>query len=59
MKKKNCTCIIRHAITAAERSAASARLSEARALGDTIGITMTLAQLSGCPSSSSREDDRS
>ena len=44
-----CSCVIKHAITPMERKVASANLRQARWDGDTIGITLALAQLSQCP----------
>ena len=49
-KKKTCHCLIRHPSTPEEREAVKEALAYARKVGDTTGIAITVAQLSGrCP----------
>ena len=46
----NCHCFIRHAITAPDREAAAQRLEYSRKLGDTNGVIIAMASLTGhCP----------
>ena len=45
-----CHCFIKHATTPDERKSAASRLREARDLGDTNGIIIAIAVLTGeCP----------
>jgi hypothetical protein len=44
-----CRHIIRHPQTSEERKEVVARLQYCREVGDTLGIMMCMAQLSGCP----------
>jgi len=46
----NCHCFIRHAITGPDREAVAQRLDDSRKLGDTNGIIIAMASLTGyCP----------
>ena len=45
-----CRCFIKHAITPSERKEASQQLDYFRRVGDSQGIMVALAQLSGCQS---------
>tara|TARA_A100001011_G_scaffold354543_1_gene397031 strand:- start:484 stop:675 length:192 start_codon:yes stop_codon:yes gene_type:complete len=45
-----CHCFIRHAVTKEDREAVTRRLEYAREIGDSNGIIIALAQLTGnCP----------
>ena len=48
-KSDDCHCIVRHARSPAEREAVKNSLAYFRKIGDSIGISMAMAQLSGCP----------
>jgi hypothetical protein len=50
-----CHCVIRHAITPAERAQAIEALEYAREVGDSIGTMIALAALTGCPSQSTTD----
>jgi len=48
--KKQCHCLIRHAITKEERERATARLEEAKASNNQTGMLLALAALTqDCP----------
>ena len=48
--KDECHCIIRHPQTDEERKAIKQYLEYSRKIGDTVGIILSIAQLSGtCP----------
>jgi hypothetical protein len=47
---KTCNCFIKHPTTTAERKVASDALHYARSVGDSLGIMLALARLTGkCP----------
>lgn len=47
---QKCFCIIKHAVTAKERKAVKRALDNARQTGDSLGIIVTMAALTGkCP----------
>ena len=45
--KDECHCIIRHPQSEEERSAIKRNLERSRQLGDTVGIILSIAQLTG------------
>ena len=51
-----CICIIKHAISTEDRLEARHRLTNARVMGDSVGLMVALAQLSRCPQRG--KDDR-
>ena len=54
-----CHCFIRHATTPDERAAAVKRLEEARSMGDTNGIIIAMAALTGkCPGNEKDKPDQ-
>lgn len=54
-----CHCFIRHATTPDERAAATKMLERSRELGDTQGIIIALAALSGkCPSRNEKKGEK-
>lgn len=49
--KKVCNCIIKHSTTEKEREEARGALKYARQVGDSLGVMLALARLTGgCPS---------
>jgi len=54
-----CHCFIRHATSPDERKAAAKRLDYARAVGDTNGIIIAIAALSGnCPGREDKDEEK-
>jgi hypothetical protein len=49
---KPCYCLIKHAVAPNERERVKDALDYARMVGDSLGITLALAQLSPCPAQS-------
>lgn len=55
-----CHCFIRHATTPDERKAAAKQLDYARSVGDTNGIIIAIAALSGdCPGREDKTEEQS
>lgn len=48
--KSECRCLIRHAISEAERKVGVDTLNYSRSVGDTVGIMVGMAILGECPS---------
>lgn len=57
MSDTSCHCLIKHANTPEERRAVIDALDHARRIGDSMGITVALAQLdnSSCPANSAQQ----
>ena len=53
-----CHCFIRHAVTKDDREAVARRLEYAREIGDSNGIIIALAQLTGdCPARRAAQEE--
>jgi hypothetical protein len=57
MSTNNCNCIVRHAITPAERAEVGENLAYSRSIGDRNGIMLSLWMLQPCPSAAQSDAD--